>query len=455
MFRILLIILSFISIMSCETPSKIHDVVVIGGGLMGSSTGWELSKSGEKVLLIEQQDSIYSFGSSFGEARISRSLGIKDDIFSFLQQQSVARTKELIEYLNKTENNQEHSMDDIYRTSPVTYIRYSSQEEDLNQLLKDQEDNYEYAPESKSAKELFGMNTPDSLLIIREYKQYSGTLNPKVLISKLHMGIAYAGNKVLFNEKVISLKRKNAHYEIQIENTKTGQVRTVLSKKVVAAAGPYNGKLVNEIAPYFEKLITPKRLFLAFLKIDPTIYSSFADEHQARLKQSYPVAEFSPEIFYSMIENYDENGQPLLKVGGHYLRTEIENLDEVWEKDLTQDEIKWSKTKTIQYLKLLDLPVQIDELEYVHGYSCVYSLTESEVPYVTNVLDQKKEIDQNIVLIGGMSGVGAKGTLAYGLLASNLLLGKDDTTKMYQKTKAALGVHRLIEDLNKLNLDYR
>jgi glycine/D-amino acid oxidase-like deaminating enzyme len=451
MTRTSILIASFIVFISCESPTDIHDVVIIGGGLMGSSTAWELSKSGEKILLIEQQDSIYTSGSSYGEARISRSLGVKDDIFSFLQQKSIAGTRELIEYLNESENSQQHSMDDIYRTSPITYIRYKSQDEDVKLLLKDQEDRYEFAPDRETAKKLFGMEIPDSLMIIREYKQYSGTLNPKVLISKLHLGISYAGSNILYNEKVISLKKKNALYEIQIENTKTGQLKTMLSKKIVAAAGPYNGELIKDVAPYFKELIMPKRLFLAFLKIDPTIYNNLSSEQQERLQKSYPVADISPEIYYSMIENYDEDGQPILKVGGHFLRTEIDNLDEVWERELTQDEINWSKTNTIRYLKLLDLPVMIDDLVFVSGYSCVYSLTDSEVPYVTNVVGQNNEIDQNIVLVGGMSGIGAKGSLTYGLIASNLLMSKDDTTRMYQKTKAALGVQRLVEDINARN----
>jgi hypothetical protein len=224
-----------------------------------------------------------------------------------------------------------------------------------------------------------------------------------------------------------------------------------LSKNIVAAAGPYNGELVKDIAPYFKELIIPKRLFLAFLKIDPAVYNRLSDEQQDRLQKSYPVADISPEIYYSMIENYDEDGQPILKVGGHFLRTEIQNLDEIWEKELTDDEINWSKTNTIRYLKRLDLPVEIDDLEFVSGYSCVYSLTDSEVPYVTNIIGQNNEIDKTFVFVGGMSGIGAKGALAYGLIASNLLLGKDDTTRIYQKTKVALGVSRLIEDLDDLN----
>lgn len=57
------------------------DIVVIGGGLMGSSTAWHLSNQDENVILIEQQDSVYTFGSSFGEARIARASGQKT-IFS-------------------------------------------------------------------------------------------------------------------------------------------------------------------------------------------------------------------------------------------------------------------------------------------------------------------------------------------------------------------------------------
>ena len=89
-------------------------------------------------------------------------------------------------------------------------------------------------------------------------------------------------------------------------------------------------------------------------------------------------------------------------------------------------------------------------MEYYSGYSCVYSLTESEIPYVTNVI-LDSSVDPNFVLAGGMSGIGAKGSLTYGLIAANLLLNKKDTSVMYQKTIAAFGSDRLREDLSVLN----
>ncbi|MBT8260944.1 MAG: FAD-binding oxidoreductase [Bacteroidia bacterium] len=451
MKKLIVLLTIVLTLISCGTEEKIEDVVIIGGGLMGSSTAWELSKNGQNVLLIEQQDSIYTFGSSLGEARISRSLGPKGDIFSYLQQTSVRQTSDLIDYLNDGEIETLHSMEDIYTTSPVTYMFSKSQLNEVKALLDGQKDNHEYASNKEEAKEKFGMKIPDTTLVIREFKQYSGTLNPKVLIKKLHLGIRKFGNRVNYNQKVISLKKKNGIYKIDITDAKTGANKTIFSKKVVAAAGPYNGTLVKDVAPYFDSLISPKRLFLSFLKIRSEKYNMLTSDQKNRLNSSYPVAYLNSEIFYSMIEKYDENDRPLLKVGGHFLRTEIEDLDEVWEKELTAQEILWSKKNTADYLNKLDLPIELSDLEYDKGYSCVYSLTESEIPYISHVIRNNKEVDSSFVLIGGMSGVGAKGSLAYGLIAADLAFGNENNSFMYQKAKSALGSKRLIKDIQNID----
>ena len=449
-YRILLLTV-ILTLTSCATEDKIEDVVVIGGGLMGSSTAWELSKNSQNVLLIEQQDSIYTFGSSLGEARISRSLGPKEDIFSFLQQTSVKETSDLIDYLNEGETKTLHAMEDIYTTSPVTYIYSKSQLNEVHALLDSQKIKYEYASNKDEAVEKFGMKIPDTTIVLREFKQYSGTLNPKILIKKLHQGIQKSGNRVSYNQKVTSLKKENGIYKITIIDTKTGIEKTILSKIVVAAAGPYNGTLVKDVAPYFSSLISPKRLFLSFIKIKSGKYDVLTSDQKDRLVSSYPVAYLNSEIFYSMIEKYDNDQSPLLKVGGHFLRTDIKDLNEVWKKDLTAQEILWSKENTADYLNKLNLPIELSDLEYDRGYSCVYSLTESEIPYVSQAVNNYKEVDSSFVLIGGMSGVGAKGSLAYGLIAADLVMGNENKSFMYQKAKSALGSERLMKDLQNID----
>jgi hypothetical protein len=38
-----------------------------------------------------------------------------------------------------------------------------------------------------------------------------------------------------------------------------------------------------------------------------------------------------------------------------------------------------------QYSKALNIPLEKEDIEYVYGQSCVYSLTVSKIPVVTSV----------------------------------------------------------------------
>jgi glycine/D-amino acid oxidase-like deaminating enzyme len=441
----LIILLSF-SVFSCSKP-EIEDIIVIGGGLMGSSTAWHLSGQGQNVLLIEMQDSAYTYGSSYGEARISRSLGPENDMFSYLHNRGVSETQNLIGFLNEYEGSEYHRMEDIYTTSPVTYIYYKSDQNTVNSLVQNQRDPFEYAASAEEASRKFGMTVPDSAMVLREFKPYSGTMNPMELIKKLHTGIQYHGNSIRYNHKVTGLVKKGGIYEIELTLTQTGETKTVYSRKVVAAAGPYTGALLKDIAPQFSELISPKRVFLAFMKIAPEKYGSLTVAQRQKITDFYPVADITSEIMFSMVEKTDQNGIPLIKTGGHFIREDIPDMNEVWQKELTADEKEWGINATLQYLQMLNLPIQKGDLQYTDGYSCVYSLTDSEVPLVTPILDKENRPDPGVIVLGGMSGVGAKGAMTYGLIGANLLTGKDEDSDMYRLTKNALGIERLLNQI--------
>ncbi|CAM6109535.1 unnamed protein product [Calypogeia fissa] len=55
-----------------EEVSGVYDVVVVGAGIMGACTAYELAKRGKSVLLLEQYDFLHHRGSSHGESRIIR-----------------------------------------------------------------------------------------------------------------------------------------------------------------------------------------------------------------------------------------------------------------------------------------------------------------------------------------------------------------------------------------------
>ena len=79
----------------------------------------------------------------------------------------------------------------------------------------------------------------------------------------------------------------------------------------------------------------------------------------------------------------------------------------------------------------------------------MYSLTDSEVPFVTPLISEDSSPNSRFVVLGGMSGVGAKGAMTYGLIGANLLNDKNVSDSTYLTVAKELGFERLISDLKK------
>jgi glycine/D-amino acid oxidase-like deaminating enzyme len=428
------------------------DVVVIGGGLMGSSTAWQLAREGQQVLLLEMQDSVYTQGSSFGDARISRSLGPPGDIWGYMHNRTVAEMKELIAVLR--EHGDSASMDDVYVTSPVNYVRHISRLESQS-WLPDQPDRYEMAATPGEARERFGLDLPEDAYIVREYKDYSGTINPGQVIRFLHRGTSHLGGKVAYGKRVTRLARADHGFELEVTDVDSGSSQTLAVPKVVSAAGPYTGILLRDVAPEFERLITPRRVFLAFFEVAPDFWNDLTSRQQQSVKDLFPGINGTLQTLasgsFSMVERYTGRGTPVIKIGGHYQRTEIDDLDAVWQASLSDEEIEWSYDALLHHLALLDIGIEREHLLLDDGYSCVYSLTESEVPYVTHAPGVDGRPDPNLVVVGGMSGVGAKGSLGYGVIATDLLLDRTETDPVYLAAREAFGFERMRKDTSALS----
>ncbi len=439
------------SIYAAEDESD-FDVVVIGGGLMGSSAAWQLARAGQKVLLLEKQAWPYNEGSSLGETRISRSLGSVDDIWSYMHNHTVAETRLLIDFLNQHEPG--HAMTDVYVTSPVSYVRHVSHANRIESIEDGQKDDYLYAKTPEQAMSLFDLTLPGDNIIYREFKEHSGTINPTGLIELLHKGIRILSGSVNYQSRVDRLTRDQSGYAISITDLSNNQQRTLSTRKMISAAGPYTGELLEEVAPYFNELIKPQRVFLAFLSLNESFYSRLSPDERDRLRDLYPAINSTipgrDTSFFTMLEKPTSEGLPVIKIGGHFQRSPISNLDEVWRLDLTDSEIDWSRESTLRHLALLGVDIQPQDLIYISGYSCVYSLTESEVPYVTQIVDTEGNKDSNMMVIAGLSGVGGKGAMAYGVMAANQLLQKDEEDPVYQKAVEAFGFERLLSDLEEL-----
>lgn len=401
------------------------DTIIIGGGLMGSATAWQLTRAGKKVLLLESQGPIYDRGSSFGNSRITRSLGVEGDVFSLYHNSAVGETQELIDWLRKHEKAANHRLEDIYTTSPVTYIHYRDVKPDVESILKNQKDTIEHAASNIDAYEKFGMTVPENASVIREFKANSGKMNPAVLINKLHTAIQLSGSKVQYNSLVTNITRSKNGYDIDIRSSIQDETTSISADQIVLAGGPYNPELLQKLSGQVDQNpahhIEPKRVFLGFMTIKSATYSQLSTLHKQKIAEYFPVIDYSHEFMFGMIDRFDPEGKPVFKIGGHLIRQPITDLDAVWRIPLSQEEISWCMKNMLQYLKSLNIPVDRFDLDYIEGYSCVYSMTENETPIIDYVQNAKGKPDKNAVLIGGMSGVGAKGSMCYGSMAAKLL----------------------------------
>lgn len=417
-----------------------ENIIVIGGGLMGSSVAWKLVEQGAKVTLLEQQGKTFNHGSSYGAARISRSLGPKKDVFSFVHNRTVKEVEKLVAFLNRKGKTKAHKMEDIYSTSPVSYLYTRDQYDQIDKLRYKKQKNDYRRGSGDSAFRKFGVTLKPDEVLVREFREHSGTLDPHELIQKLRLAIGLKGGKIAFNQKVTKLTKKEDYFEIEVVNTKSNTSKILQAKKVVVAAGPYTVEVLKDFAPYFNRVITPKRVLVSYFKIAKERYKKLSEKELKHIIAAQPMFSQIGKEYFSMIEERDEAGRPIFKAGGHKIRHNIIDVDNAWNLVPRKKELKWIKKKFRKYFESLEIHLRKKDIKQISYCNCLYSMTRSEVPLVTYINNRYGSVDRNIVVIGGMSGVGAKGCLGYGTIGANLILGNpEESSKIYRKSAKAFG----------------
>ena len=72
-----------------------YDVAIIGAGAMGSAAAYHLSKTGKKILVLDQFEPPHTYGSSHGQSRIIREAYFESPLYVPLVQQAYVLWQEL------------------------------------------------------------------------------------------------------------------------------------------------------------------------------------------------------------------------------------------------------------------------------------------------------------------------------------------------------------------------
>ncbi len=348
-----------------------ENVIAVGGGLMGSSVAWKPVDRGANVTLIGQQDQSYLNGSSYGKARISRSLGPKKDVFSYAHNQTIKEVTKLIDFLNGDSTNKEHSIDDIYSSSPVSYLYPRDQYNEIKKLRYKKQKNDFNSASQRSAFRKFRMSIPDNSIIVREKRQYSGTLNLEELIKKLRSGIERKNGKIKYGDKVIKLVKNDGAFQVDILNTKTQETQSLKANKVIVAAGPYINKVLKEYAPYLNRILTPKKVVLSFLKITDERYDQLTESEKNALFNGFPYFSQIGNEYCAMLSNGEKSKSPIFKTRAHQRRRNIHDLGNVWTEMPQKKEIKWLKKQFRKHLKMFKIQLSKNDIEEVFSNSSV------------------------------------------------------------------------------------
>src|SRR6476469_894472 len=84
-----------------ELMSFSYDIAIIGAGAAGSSAAYHLSKTGNKILVIDRFNPPHGFGSSHGQSRIIREAYFESPVYVPLVQEAYELWYQLEKESNK------------------------------------------------------------------------------------------------------------------------------------------------------------------------------------------------------------------------------------------------------------------------------------------------------------------------------------------------------------------
>ncbi|XP_057546703.1 probable sarcosine oxidase [Amaranthus tricolor] len=372
-----------------KTPS--FDVIVVGGGIMGSCTAYQTSKRGYSTLLLDQFDMLHNRGSSHGESRTIRATYPEPYYSSMVLESSKlweeAQAQIGYRVLYPTNQLDIGHANDLSLKAAIRSCRSNSIE-------------FRMLNQAQLAQEFSG-----GVLIPQDWiglvSVGAGVIKPTKAVSMFQTLAFHNGAILKDNMKVTDIKRDMNG--LVVVSTDKGE--KFYGSKCVITAGAWTTKLVKAITGR-ELPIQPLETTIWYWKVKEEYQKDYSIEGGFPSFASYgcPYLYGTPSLEYP----------GLIKVAVH--GGQISDPD------------KRSWTPKPEFVDIIRNWVRErfgGRVEHVHPIavqSCMYSMTPDE-DYVIDFLGG--EYGKNVVVAGGFSGHGFKmGPLIGKVLADLVLHGE-------------------------------
>ncbi|KGN60176.1 probable sarcosine oxidase [Cucumis sativus] len=368
----------------------LFDVIVVGAGVMGSSTAYHLAKTGNRVLILEQFDFLHHRGSSHGESRTIRATYPEDYYYGLVMEsyELWRMAEEEIGYkvYFPTEQLDIGSPDDKSLTAVVDTCRKHS----IPHLVLD----------SGELREKYSGRVEIPADWVGVWSKYGGVIKPTKAVS-MYQTLAYKNGAVMKdNAEVVEIKRDESNGRIVVSIANGESFR---GKKCVVTVGAWSKKLVKSVGG-IELPIRPLEVSVSYWRIKEGFEAEYA------IGGGFPtIASYGEPYVY---------GTPSLEFPG-LIKVAIHGGHEC-----NPDKRSWGKGGRLPIAALKEwidekFGGRVDSSGPVSTQSCMYSMTP-DGDFVIDFLGG--EFEKDVVIGGGFSGHGFKMSPTIGRILAELAL---------------------------------
>ncbi|XP_065850638.1 probable sarcosine oxidase [Euphorbia lathyris] len=373
-----------------EYSGEEYEVIVVGAGIMGSSTAYELAKRGKKTLLLEQFDFLHHRGSSHGESRTIRST-YPEDYYTAMAVKSS----------HLWEKAQSEAGFNVYFKSPH-FDMGPSDDKSLRSLISSCRKNsipYQILNRQQVVEKFSGkINIPENWVGV--YTELGGVIKPTKAVS-MYQQLAFRNGAVLKdNTEVNAVVNAGEKGGVWVE-TKSGE--RFWSEKCVITAGAWVRKLVKKVGAGVELPVEALETVVCYWRIKE------GNENDFTIGGGFPTfASYGQPYIY---------GTPALEFPG------LMKIAVHGGCSCDPDKRPWSPGISLSILKEWikeRFSGLVDEAGPVATQLCMYSMTPDE-DYVLDFLSESG-FGKDVVVGGGFSGHGFKMAPIVGRILADMAL---------------------------------